>query len=152
MTLKLTSTAFAQHESIPQKYTGDGPDLSPPLQWTDPAKSANSFALIMEDPNAPRKAWTHWVLFNLPGDVRELPEGISGGALPQGAVEGKNDFGKLGYGGPAPPPGMPHRYHFKLYALDRALDLPAGASKDDLRSAMKDHVLVGAELAGKYSR
>jgi Raf kinase inhibitor-like YbhB/YbcL family protein len=112
-----------------------------------------SLALICDDPDAPRGTWVHWVLFNLPGDARGLSEHIPlDGTLPNGAQQGKNDFGKLGYGGPAPPRGKPHRYFFKLYALDANLKLPAGATKDQLLKAMKGHVLAEARLMGQYQR
>jgi Raf kinase inhibitor-like YbhB/YbcL family protein len=152
-TIPLTSSAFREGESIPQKYTADGPDLSPPLQWGEPPAGTRSWALICEDPDAPRGLWVHWVLFNLPADTRRLDEGVPPqGTLSTGARQGKNDFGKLGYGGPAPPPGKPHRYYFKLYALDTLLDLPAGATRAQLLQAMKGHILAEGQLMGRYGR
>jgi Raf kinase inhibitor-like YbhB/YbcL family protein len=131
MSLKINSTAFREGETIPKQYTGDGKDLSPPLQWGVPPDGTRSLALICDDPDAPRGTWVHWVLFNLPSDVRALDEGVPPKeTLANGTRQGKNDFGKVGYGGPAPPRGKPHRYFFKLYALDTVLDLQAGATKD----------------------
>src|SRR5437762_6437024 len=113
MALELTSTAFKEGDTIPKQYTGDGTNAPPPLKWADPPAGTKSFALICEDPDAPRGTFTHWVMWNLPAEARELGEG----APPGGAIQGKNDFGKIGYGGPAPPPGKPHRYVFRLDAL-----------------------------------
>jgi len=153
MTLQLTSSGFGEGQTIPKEYTGDGSDLSPPLAWSDPPDGTVSFALICDDPDAPRRTWVHWVLFNLPGDLRGLEEGIApAGTLAGGGTQGKNDFGTLGYGGPAPPRGKPHRYSFKLYALDALLTLRAGATKDQLLEAIKDHVLAETHLLGKYQR
>jgi Raf kinase inhibitor-like YbhB/YbcL family protein len=153
MSFKLTSSAFREGQAIPIDYTGDGSDRSPPLSWSAPPPGTASLALICEDPDAPRGTWTHWVLYNLPADVRELAEGQSpGGDIMNEAGQGKNDFGKLGYGGPAPPRGKPHRYFFKLYALDTTLKLPAGATRAELLSAMKGHVLAEAECMGTYQR
>jgi Raf kinase inhibitor-like YbhB/YbcL family protein len=149
MALELTSTAFQQGQSIPKQYTGDGRNTPPPLSWTEPPTATQSFALICEDPDAPRGTFTHWIAFNLPVEQRELSEG---GTLSGGALLGANDFGKVGYGGPAPPPGKPHRYFFKLYALDNAVDLPAGSKKEDLQAAMKGHILAEAQLVGTYGR
>ncbi len=124
-----------------------------PLRWADPPQGTKTFALICDDPDAPRGTWVHWVLFNLPADRRELPEGVPAQeTLDGGARQGKNDFGNLGYGGPAPPRGKPHRYFFKLYALDTALDLPAGATKDQVVAAMQGHVLAEGQLMGRYGR
>jgi len=148
MTIMITSTVFAAGAIIPKEHTGDGADTSPPLAWTDPPAATRSFALICDDPDAPRGTWVHWVLFNLPADLRELKEG----AEIKGSTQGMNNFGNLGYGGPAPPPGKPHRYYFKLYALDRRLDLPAGTTKAQLENAMKGHILAEGQLMGKYQR
>ena len=121
MTLELTSTAFADRAAVPKLYTGDGRNASPPLQWREPPAGTHSLALICEDPDAPRGTFTHWVVYNVPAETQELSEGLPAEAtLPNGTTQGTNDFGKLGYGGPAPPPGKPHRYFFKLYALDVA--------------------------------
>jgi Raf kinase inhibitor-like YbhB/YbcL family protein len=151
--LQVTSSAFSQGEAIPVKYTKDGEDHSPPLVWSMPPGGTASVAVICDDPDAPRGTWVHWVLFNLPGDQRSLDEGIPAkGALADGSLQGKNDFGDLGYGGPSPPPGKPHRYFFKVYALDTRLALREGATKDQLLAAMRGHVLSDGELMGTYQR
>jgi Raf kinase inhibitor-like YbhB/YbcL family protein len=153
MTIELTSSAFREGEIIPKPYTGDGKDQSPPLRWADPPAGTKSFALIADDPDAPRGTWVHWVLFNLPAETRELKEGVpTEKTLSNGAKQGTNDFKKIGYGGPAPPPGKPHRYFFKLYALDTALDLAPGATKDQVVAAMEGHVKGEGQLMGKYGR
>jgi Raf kinase inhibitor-like YbhB/YbcL family protein len=153
MSLELSSTAFQQGTAIPKQYTGDGADRSPPLRWSEPPTGTKSFALICDDPDAPRGTWVHWVLFNLPGQTPELEEGMPTTAtLPSGAKQGKNDFGNLGYGGPAPPRGKPHRYFFKLYALAAEVDLPAGATRAQLEEAMKGHILAEGQLMGTYQR
>jgi len=153
MTFQLTSSAFREGQRIPSEYTKDGMGLSPPLAWSDLPDGTLSLALIADDPDAPRRCWVHWVLFNLPGDLRGLEDGIAAvETLADGAKQGKNDFGTIGYGGPAPPRGKPHRYFFKLYALDALLTLPAGATKDQLLAAIKGHVLAEAHLMGKYQR
>jgi len=152
MTMELTSTAFAQGEPIPRKYTCDGEDISPPLRWSDPPQGTQSFALIADDPDAPMGTWVHWVLYNLPAEARTLPEGIPAQAeLPGGGQHGQNSWRRLDYGGPCPPSGT-HRYFFKLYALDTALDLDPGASKEQLLKAMEGHILAHAELMGTYAR
>lgn len=147
--MKLTSAAFHEGATIPTPYTGDGDDRAPPLRWDDVPKGTLSLALICDDPDAPRGAWVHWVLFNLPADQSELAEAQP---LPTGAREGKNDFGNIGYGGPAPPRGKPHRYLFKLFALDAPLNLNEGASKAEVEKAMQGHILASAQLMGKYAR
>ncbi len=153
MNLELTSTAFAQGEPIPREYTADGRNVPPPLQWTEGPAGTRSFALVCEDPDAPSGTFTHWVLGNVPAEVHELTEEASRETvLPNGATQGRNDFGKVGYGGPSPPPGKLHRYFFKLYALDRPLDLQPGAAKDQVLAAMKGHVLGEAQLVGTYAR
>jgi Raf kinase inhibitor-like YbhB/YbcL family protein len=150
--MELRSSAFFIGNSIPFKYTCDGDNISPPLQWEDPPNETQSFALILEDPDAPHPDFTHWVLFNIPANCRELPEAIEGEeTLPEGSVEGKNDFGQFGFAGPCPPEGT-HRYFFKLFALDQLLDLEAGASKQEALQAMENHVLDKAELMGRYTR
>jgi Raf kinase inhibitor-like YbhB/YbcL family protein len=153
MSIEVTSTAFQQGMTIPKQYTGDGVDQSPPLRWSEPPSGTKSIALICDDPDAPRGTWVHWVLFNLPTQTRELEEGVPTTAtLPSGAKQGKNDFGNLGYGGPAPPKGKEHRYFFKLYALGVAVDLTAGATKAQLEGAMKGHILAQGQLMGTYKR
>jgi hypothetical protein len=153
MTIELTSTAFREGETIPKQYTGDGKDTSPPLKWGQPPEGTKSFALICDDPDAPVGTWVHWVIFNIPAHARSLDEAITTSeTLSSGARQGKNDFKKIGYGGPAPPRGKPHRYFFKLYALDTTLDLKPGATKDQLLAAMKGHVLANGQLMGTYGR
>jgi Raf kinase inhibitor-like YbhB/YbcL family protein len=153
MTIELTSTAFQSGANIAKQYTGDGADLSPPLSWSEPPSGTKSLALICEDPDAPRGIWVHWVLYNLPAETRELEEGVTTKeTLSNGAKQGKNGFGNIGYGGPAPPRGKPHRYFFRLYALDVAVDLSPGATKAQLMDAMKGHILAEGQLMGKYGR
>jgi Raf kinase inhibitor-like YbhB/YbcL family protein len=153
MGFQISSTAFASSQMIPKQFTCDGGDVSPQLSWNGVPAGAKSFALIMDDPDAPVGTWVHWVLFNLPADAKELPEGVAKQEqLPDGSLQGRNDFRKIGYGGPCPPAGKPHRYFFKLYALDGKLDLKAGASKADVERAMKGHVLGETELIGRYGR
>jgi Raf kinase inhibitor-like YbhB/YbcL family protein len=153
MTLQLVSSAFQEGQLIPKRYTADGEDVSPPLTWSDPPKETKSFVLICDDPDAPRGTWVHWVLFNLPPQLRELKEAVPAeGTLASGARQGNNDFGNLGYGGPAPPRGKPHRYFFKLYALDCMLDLKAGVSKEQVMTACKEHILADGQWMGNYQR
>jgi Raf kinase inhibitor-like YbhB/YbcL family protein len=151
--LTLTSTAFQEGQPIPTRHTGDGADVSPPLRWADVPAGTQSLALVCEDPDAPRGTWTHWVLFNLPAGARELSEGVPRkGVLPDGTQQGTNDFGKVGYGGPAPPPGKPHRYFFTLYALDTTLNLQSGATRKQLLALAQGHVLGEGRLMGTYAR
>jgi len=153
MTLSLSSTTFKEGDKIPVKYTCDGQDISPPLIWGEPPQKTQTFALIVDDPDAPSGIFTHWVLFNLPANVRQLSEGIPAQErLQNGALQGKNDFGRIGYGGPCPPHGLAHRYHFTLYALDEPLDLKPGASKKQLLDVMKGHILAQGQLMGTYQR
>lgn len=152
MAIKITSAAFREGEMIPRKYTCDGDDVSPPLAWSGVPPEAKSVALINDDPDAPVGTWVHWVLFNLPADITELPEGVPPNLeLGSGAKQGRNDFRRIGYGGPCPPGGT-HRYFFKLYALDTALPLPAGATKAELLRVMQGHILAEGQLIGKYKR
>ena len=151
MALQLTTAAFPAGGTIPQKFTCDGPDNSPALSWTDPPAGTQSFALIVDDPDAPAGTWVHWVLYDLPAGTRKLPEAVGKAQeLPDGSRQGRNDFGKIGYNGPCPPRGPAHRYFFKLYALDSKLDLKPGSTKGDLERAMKNHVLAHTELVGKF--
>ncbi|MFQ5662818.1 MAG: YbhB/YbcL family Raf kinase inhibitor-like protein [Terriglobia bacterium] len=153
MTFELKSKAFAPGANIPKKFTCDGPDVSPALSWSEPPRGTQSLSLIMDDPDAPVGTWVHWVLYDLPANTRELPEGVpKENELPNGARQGRNDFGKAGYGGPCPPPGPPHRYFFKLYALDAKTNLKSGATKAELERALKGHLLAQAELMGSYKR
>ena len=150
---RLSSTAFEEGQTIPKEYTGDGRNDSPPLRWSDPPAGTQSFTLLCDDPDAPRGTFVHWVAFNLPASLCELAAGVSRTeALADGTRQGTNGFGKLGYGGPSPPPGKPHRYFFKLYALDITIALAAGARKDQVLAAMKGHVLGEATLMGTYQR
>ena len=153
MSIELTSTAFQSGATIPKQYTGDGANRSPPLRWSEPPSGTKSIALICDDPDAPRGTWVHWVLFNLPAHARELEAGVpKTETLGNGAKPGKNDFGNIGYGGPAPPKGKAHRYFFKLYALAVVVDLTPGATKAQLEGAMKGHILAEGQLMGTYKR
>ncbi len=152
MALVITSSAFTEGRAIPNRYTCDGPDVSPDLAWSGVPDGTVSLAMICDDPDAPMGTWVHWVLFNIPADAGGLPAEIpSDAALENGARHGTNDFSRLGYGGPCPPGGT-HRYFFKLYALDTALDLDSGITKAQLLEAMEDHVLTEGQLMGTYSR
>src|SRR5438445_8321821 len=155
MSIELTSTAFSEGATIPKHRTGDGPDKSPPLNWTDPPAGAQSFALICDDPDAPRGTWVHWVLYNLPATLAALPEDIPKTAALRelgGAWQGLNSGKRTGYNGPCPPPGGPHRYFFKLYALDHLLKLDANSTKADVERAMDGHALSQAHVMGTYRR
>ena len=152
VTFTLSSTAFANGKPIPARYTCDGEDISPPLQWNEPPTGTRSFALVMDDPDAPMGTWVHWVLFDLPPESRALPEAVpSQGTLADGSRHGLNSWGRTDYGGPCPPRGT-HRYYFRLYALDAPLGLAVGASREEVLAAMSGHVLAQAELMGTYSR
>jgi Raf kinase inhibitor-like YbhB/YbcL family protein len=153
MSLALTTTAFTNGGAIAKKYTCDGADLSPALNWSGVPAGAQSLALITDDPDAPMGTWTHWIIWNIPASATALPEGVpASDVLDNGARQGRNDFRRIGYGGPCPPPGRPHRYFFRLYALDTRLDLKAGSARSQLEAAMKSHVLSQAELMGTYGR
>ena len=144
--MKITSSAFQEGGNIPSKFTCDGSDTSPPLQITGVPSEAKSLVLIADDPDAPSGLFTHWLVWNIPPQTNSTPEG----SAPKG-VQGANDFGKSGYKGPCPPPGT-HRYSFKIFALDRELDLRAGAKRSQLDAAMKGHVIAQGELVGRYAR
>jgi Raf kinase inhibitor-like YbhB/YbcL family protein len=151
--VELKAAAFKPGADIPDQFTCDGSNISPALSWSAPPERTQSFALIMDDPDAPAGTWVHWVLFDLPATERELPESVpTTGALPSGARQGRNSFGKTGYGGPCPPPGPAHRYYFKLYALDTELHLKAGATRAQVDGSMRGHILRLAELMGRYRR
>jgi Raf kinase inhibitor-like YbhB/YbcL family protein len=153
VSFQISSAAFSNGETIPKKFTCDGPDVSPLLSWKEAPAATQSFALIMDDPDAPAGTWVHWILYNLPANTREIPEATEKqGQLAAGVLQGRNDFGKVGYGGPCPPRGTPHRYYFKLYALDTNLDLKAGAREPDVERAMKTHILAEADLMGRFGR
>jgi len=153
MTIQLVSPAFAEGAPIPAKYTCDGEDVSPPLQWSGVPQGTKSIALICDDPDAPLGTWVHWVLYNIPPTVTELSEGIPATEIiPNGARQGTSDFQLIGYGGPCPPPGRPHRYYFRIYALNTDLQLDPGATKTELVNAMKGHILAEGQLMGTYKR
>ena len=152
-TLEVKSPDFASGGTIPKQFTCEGADLSPALEWTAPPPGTRSFALIADDPDAPVGTWVHWVAFDLPPELRSLPQAVpKNEKLADGSRQGQNDFGKTGYGGPCPPPGKPHRYFFRLYALDTKLNLPSSATKKDVERAMQNHVLAQGECMGRYSR
>ena len=151
--LVLRSIAFAEGTTIPLRHTCDGENLSPPLAWAGAPVSTRSLALICDDPDAPRGTWVHWLLWNLPADAVELGEGVPRRPeLPSGARQGTNDSGDMGYGGPCPPPGRPHRYYFRMFALGAMLNLPPGVNRSDLETAMEGHVLARAVTMGTYER
>ncbi|HEX7019551.1 MAG TPA: YbhB/YbcL family Raf kinase inhibitor-like protein [Gemmatimonadaceae bacterium] len=154
MALKIESSAFADQGEIPRKYTCDGDDRSPPLRWSGAPHGTRSFALIVQDPDAPDPAapkmtYVHWVLYDLPADCTGLPEDVSTNGLPRGTREGVNDWKRTGYGGPCPPVGR-HRYYFRLFALDTMLGDLGKARRDDVEKVLRDHVLDHAELMGTY--
>ncbi len=152
MPFKLTSTAFSQGDPIPPLYTCTGDNISPPLIWSGTPAGTQSFALILDDPDAPGGTFTHWVLYNIPASSGGLAQDVRASAqLPDGSLQGKNSAARNGYTGPCPPSGT-HRYFFKLYALDGRLDLPSGASAGQLQQAMQGHVLANAELMGTYKK
>lgn len=145
--MKITSSAFQEEGNIPSKFTCDGSDASPGLNFSGAPPEAKSLALIVDDPDAPSGLFTHWIAWNIDPKTGSIGESSS----PAGAVQGTNDFGKSGYGGPCPPSGA-HRYYFKIFALDRALDLKPGARRKELDAAMSGHVIAQGELMGRYSR
>ncbi len=146
MSIVVTSSAFNQGETIPVQYTCNGENISPPLAWTGLPAGTQSVALIADDPDAPSGTWVHWVLYNLPADSQGLPEGAQEG------INGQNSSRKTGYSGPCPPAGKPHRYFFKLYALDTKIDLPPGATKAELEKAIQGHMLAQGQIMGTFSR
>lgn len=149
----LNSSAFENDGFIPEKYTCDGEDISPELSWDGAPEGTESYTMIVDDPDAPGRIFTHWVLYNLPATMNGLEEGMSAfEIIKTGASQGKNDVGSVGYTGPCPPPGKPHRYRFHLYALDTVLDVPGGVSKGAVLGALKGHVLAENEIIGKYQR
>lgn len=153
MALQLSSKAFHDGEPIPRKYTCDGQDASPDLAWSGAPEETKSLALIVDDPDAPGGVWVHWVLYDLPAETHELPAGMpKDRELRNGARQGKNDFGEIGYNGPCPPSGPAHRYFFKLYALREKSGLSAGATKADLERVMKGMIIGQATLTGKFGR
>ena len=156
MTFNLTSPAFAANGSIPAKYTCEGADISPPLEWSGAPSGTRSVALIVDDPDAPdpakpQRVYVHWVVYNIPASTTKLPENAAKSGLPSGAVQGTNDWGKQTYGGPCPPIGR-HRYFFKLCALDTQLKELSNPNKAQLEKAMQGHVVGKAELIGTYQK
>ncbi len=153
MALALKSTAFAPGAAIAKKYSCEGDDVSPALEWSRTPAHTASFALIMDDPDTSAGTWVHWVLWNLPASAQELPEAVAKlEQLDDGTRQGRNGSKKIGYAGPCPPPGKPHRYFFRLYALDKMLVLAPGANRTALEEAMKGHVLAQGEYMGTYGR
>ena len=153
MTIVLSSTAFKEGDRIPVKYTCDGQDISPALVWDEPPQQTEAFVLMVDDPDAPGGVFTHWMIFNIPANTHQFGEGVPiQEQLESGALQGKNDFGKIGYRGPCPPSGSSHRYRFTIYALDQRLNLKAGASKKQVIDAMQGHILAQGQLTGTYQR
>jgi Raf kinase inhibitor-like YbhB/YbcL family protein len=151
--LSVSSPAFGAEEPIPAEYSCQGANVSPPLTWSGVPEGAASLVLIVDDPDAPGGTWVHWVLYDLGVDVTELPAGVAPDERPAaGGTQGENDFGELGYGGPCPPGGKAHRYFFKLYALDRPLQLAPGASNAEVLEAAEGHILARGELMGTFER
>jgi Raf kinase inhibitor-like YbhB/YbcL family protein len=152
MAIRVMSDAFAEGQPIPAKYTCDGQDISPPLRWTGIPTEARELALVVDDPDAPSGLFTHWLVYGLPPQTTGLPEGVPPGeTVSGGGRQGRNDFGRIGYGGPCPPSGS-HRYVFTVYALDAPLGLPAGATRRQLFRAMEGHVIDKGQLIGRYQR
>jgi Raf kinase inhibitor-like YbhB/YbcL family protein len=153
MNIEVTSPAFPEGGTIPRRYTHDGDDLSPPLRWSHLPDGTKSLALVCDDPDAPAGDWVHWLLYGLDAGTTSLPEGVPHEKVVDGVgVQGLNGFKRLGYIGPAPPHGKPHRYYFRLYALDTPLHLRPEAKRTDLQRAMKGHVLAEGSLMGLYER
>ena len=158
--MHLSSAAFSEGQTIPTKFTCSGADVSPPLSWSAAPATTKSFALIMDDPDAPAGTWVHWVVYNIPANDTEFTENApylwaqwrDKVEQPFPPTQGRNSFGKIGYGGPCPPPGKLHRYFFKLYALDTKLDLKPGGTKSDLERGMQKHIAAQTQLIGRFSR
>ncbi len=153
MGIVVTSPAFKEGTPIPTRHTCDGEDVSPALAWTGIPEGAKSIVVICDDPDAPVGTWVHWVLYNVPATAQGLPEGVAKAeTLPDGSRQGLNDFGRVGYGGPCPPRGKPHRYYWRVYALDTMLSLPSRATRKAVDNAMRGHVLASGVLMGTYAR
>ena len=152
--MRIFSPAFGNGEFIPVKYTCDGEDVSPPLLFLDPPEETQSFALLVDDPDAPAGVFTHWIIYDIPASFEGLPEDVPPvPELEYGIKQGLNDFGRVGYGGPCPPPGNPHRYFFLLFALDvPTLGIPPGVRKPQFLEAIEGHILAQDELVGLYGR
>ncbi|MFP4624109.1 MAG: YbhB/YbcL family Raf kinase inhibitor-like protein [Gemmatimonadota bacterium] len=154
--MRIISSAFAEGDRIPEEFTGEGADRSPPLEIADAPDGTRSFALIVDDPDAPTRTWVHWLIWGIPAELTEIPEGVPRDEIVEslgGARQGRNDFDDIGYGGPMPPPGHgTHHYRFTVYALDETIDLDAGAKREALESAMEGRTLATARLTGTYER
>lgn len=152
MDIQITSPAFKNQEMIPAKYTCDGQNISPPLEFTNIPEDTRTLALIVEDPDAPMGTFTHWITYNMPPDIAELPEALPDDeTLMDGARQGINDFDRIGYGGPCPPKGT-HRYYFRIYALNAVIDSTSMVNKQDIWEKMQGHIITAGELMGKYKR
>ena len=153
MALRLSSTKWKHGETIPKRFTGDGPDVSPPLAFDGVPTGTKAFVLICDDPDAPVGTWVHWVIYDIPGTAKGLPEGVpKDGSLPDGSRQGRNSWKNLGYGGPSPPPGRPHRYFFRLYALREPLGATPGLSAKEAETAARTKSIESAEFLGTYGR
>jgi Raf kinase inhibitor-like YbhB/YbcL family protein len=153
MSLTVTSTSFRSGGDIAKKFSCDGEDVSPQISWSGAPEGSKAFVLIAEDPDAPAGTWTHWVLYDVPAATTSFDEGLSKAEqLPDGLKQGRNDFRKIGYNGPCPPAGKPHRYFFRLYALDRILNVKPGAARSEIEKAMQGHILAQGEYMGRYRR
>lgn len=153
MSLRITSPAFGSGDDIPRRHTCDGEDVSPRLSIGGVPDGAERLALVVDDPDAPAGTWVHWVLSGVPADVGRIPEDVPADEMVlDGAVQGRNDFGSLGYGGPCPPEGEEHRYFFRLYALEGRPDVDAGCTREELREAMEPLIVAEADLMGRYER
>lgn len=153
MNLELTSRAFKSGATIPTRHSCEGENISPPLTWRGVPREAKSLVLICDDPDAPNGVWSHWVLYEIPMEVSELPEGApSEPRLSWGGMQGRNDFGNAKYEGPCPPPGPAHHYYFRLYALDQSLNLPSGATRAQVLDRIQGHIVASTELLGLYAR
>ena len=153
MSIQIICAAFKEGETIPVKYTCDGENVSPALNWSGAPEGTKSFALICDDPDAPGRTWIHWVVYNIPATMTSLPEAVPmKKTVLNNIIQGTTSFRKIGYGGPCPPRGPAHRYFFKIYALDTELNLKAGASENELLKAMEGHILAKGQLMGRYSR
>jgi hypothetical protein len=151
--MQIQSNVISPGGEFPKRETCDGQDTSPQLAWSGAPPATKSFALILDDPDAPSGTFTHWIVWNIPASAHELPENLPKKTeLPDGTRQGRNDFGKIGYGGPCPPPGKPHRYFFRVYALDNAPAVKAGAGRGELEHALQGHIVAQGELMGRYGR
>jgi Raf kinase inhibitor-like YbhB/YbcL family protein len=153
MNIQITSSAFKEGSPIPVEYTCDGSDVSPDLKWSTVPANTKSLALVCDDPDAPSGTFVHWVIYAIPVGENELQKGAAKiPTLPNGAKQGKNGFGRIGYGGPCPPRGAPHHYFFRIYALDVNIGEPSGATRSQIDSAMKGHIVAEGHLMGTYQR